>query len=48
MHQDHTMALENFATAIQADRTSVALLMKKIAELSYKVTKLTSKTATAQ
>ena len=42
------MAMENLATATQSDRTSVALLTKKIAELSNKVNTLTVKLATAQ
>ena len=46
--QDHTLALANLATATQADRTSVALLTKKISELSGQVALLTAKLATAQ
>ena len=48
MHQDHTLALANIATATQADRTSVALLTKTISELSSQVATLTAKLATAQ
>ena len=48
MQQDHTLALVNLATAIQADRTSVALLTKTISELSSQVALLTAKLATAQ
>ena len=48
MQQDHTLTLANFATATQADRTSVALLMKTISELSSQVALLTTKIATAQ
>ena len=42
------MALENLATTTQADRTSVALLTKIIAELSTQVSTLAAKIATAQ
>ena len=48
MHQDHTQALANLATATQADRTLVALLTKKISELSSQVALITAKLATAQ
>ena len=48
VQQDHTLALTNIATATQADRTSVALLMKTISELSGQVTLLTAKLATDQ
>ena len=48
MQQDHTLALANIATATQDDRTSVALLMKTVLELSSKVALLTAKLATAQ
>ena len=48
MQQDHTLALANLATAIQADRKSVALLAKTISELSGQVAVLTAKLATAQ
>ena len=48
MKKDHTLALENLATATQDDRTSVALLTKKILELSSQVTHLTAKLATVQ
>ena len=48
MKQDHTLALENIATATQADRTLVALLTKTISELSGQVALLTEKLATAQ
>ena len=48
MHQDHTMALANVATVTQANRTSVALLTKTIAELSTQVTTLTANLATSQ
>ena len=37
MQQDRTLVLANLATATQADRTSVALLMKTISELSSQV-----------
>ena len=42
------MALENLATATQANKTSVALLTKKVAELSIQGTTLTPKLETAQ
>ena len=48
MQLDHTLELANLATATQADRTLVTLLMKKISELSGQVELLTSKLATAQ
>ena len=48
MQQDHTLALENIATATQADRTSVALLTNTISEISSQVVHLTEKLATAQ
>ena len=48
MQQDHTMALENLATATQDDRTSVTLLTKTILELPIQVVTLTAKLATAQ
>ena len=48
MHQDHTMALANLATATQSDRTLVALLTKTVAELSTQVTTLAVKLAAAQ
>ena len=48
MQKDNTQAIANIATATQADRTSVALLTKKISELSSQVTLLTKKLATAQ
>ena len=48
MQQDHTLALENLATATQADRTSVALLTKTISELSIQVAHITAKLATSQ
>ena len=48
MKQNHTLALENLATATQSDRTSVALLTKTILELSSQVALLTAKLATAQ
>ena len=48
MQQEHTLALTNIATATQADRTSVALLMKTISELSSQVTHLIEKLARAQ
>ena len=48
MQKDHTLALANLATATQADRTSVALLTKTIAELSNQVSNLTANLATAQ
>ena len=47
IQQDHTLALANLATASQADRTSFALLMKTIAELSTQVFTVTAKLATA-
>ena len=47
MHKDHTLALANLATVTQADRTSVALLTKKISEISTQVATLTAKLATA-
>ena len=47
MKQDHTMALENIATATQAYRTSVALLTKTIADLTEQVPYLTAKLLTA-
>ena len=48
IHQDHTMALENIATATQSDKTLVVLLTKKIAELTTQVTTLNAKLVTAQ
>ena len=48
MQQYHTQALTNIATATQADRISVALLMKTILELSSQVALLAAKIATAQ
>ena len=48
IQQDHTMALENIATATQADRTLVALLTKTIAEFTTQVTSITAKLLTAQ
>ena len=48
MQQDHTQVLANLATATQADRTSVALLMKMISELSSQAVLVTEKIATAQ
>ena len=48
MQQDHTMTLENIATATQADKTLVALLTKTIAELLTQVTTLTANLAMAQ
>ena len=48
MQKDHTMALANLATATQADRTSVALLTKTIADLSTQVSNLTANLETAQ
>ena len=48
MQQDHIQALANLATATQTDRTSVALLMKTISELSSQVALLTVKLASAQ
>ena len=48
MQQDHTQALANLVTATQTDRTSVALLTKKISELSSQVALLTAKLATVQ
>ena len=48
MQQDHIFALENIATATQADRTSVALLTKTISELLGQLATLTPKHATAQ
>ena len=48
MQQDHTLALANLATSTQADRTSAALLMKTISELSSQVDTLTAKLVTAQ
>ena len=48
MQQDYTMALTNLATATQADRILVALLTKKIAELTTQITYLTSKLLTEQ
>ena len=48
MQQDCTQALANLATATQADRTSVALLTKKILELFSQVALLTTKLATVQ
>ena len=48
MQQDHTLALANIATATQSNRTSVALLMKKISEISIQVATFTAKLATAQ
>ena len=46
MQQDHTLALANLSTTTQADRTSVALSTKRIAELSTQVSILTAKLAT--
>ena len=48
IQQDHTLALANLATATQANRTLVALLMKTILEISTQVTHLTVKLTTAQ
>ena len=48
MQQDHTMNLENLAKVIQADRTSIAMLTKTIAEISTQVSTLTAKLVTAQ
>ena len=48
MQQVHTLALANLATATQADRASVALLTRKISDLSSQVALLTAKLATAQ
>ena len=48
MQQDHTLALENIATATQTYRTLVALLTKTISELSGQVVLLTAKLSTAQ
>ena len=48
MQQDHTLALANIETATQADKTSVALLMKTVSKLSSQVDRLTVKLATAQ
>ena len=48
MQQDHTVALKNLTTETQADRTSVVLLIKTIAEISSQVTTITSKLATSQ
>ena len=47
MQQDPTLDLANIATSTQADRRSVALLTKTIAELSTQVSTLTAKLATA-
>ena len=43
--QDHTMALENIATATQSDRISVVLLTKTIIEISTQVNNVFSPTA---
>ena len=48
MQQDHTMALANIATEIQANRTPAALLTKTIAKLSSQVTTLIAKLKLAQ
>ena len=48
IQQEHTLAMENLATATQSNRTSVALLMKTISELSSQVTTLNVKPATSQ
>ena len=48
MQQDHTLALVNLPTATQADRASVALLTRKISDLSSQVALLTAKLATVQ
>ena len=48
MQQDHTLALANLATATQADRTLIKLLMNMILELLRKVSTLTAKLATVQ
>ena len=48
MQQDHTLVLENIATATQAGRTSAALLTKTILELSSQESTLPVKLATAQ
>ena len=48
MQQDHTLALPNLTMATQSNRTSVALLMKTISELSSQVTHLTAKLAISQ
>ena len=48
MQQDHTLALANFGTATQADRTLFALLTKTISELSGPVALLMAKLSTVQ
>ena len=48
IQQNHTLALANLATATQADRTSVALLMKTISDISSQVVLLTAQLAIAQ
>ena len=48
MQQYHTLALANLTTSTQTDRISVALLRKKIPDLSNQVALLTEKLATAQ
>ena len=47
MQQDHTLALENLATATQSDRTLVALSTKTLSEILIQVVTLTKKLATA-
>ena len=48
MQYDHNMALANIVTETQADRASIALLIKTIVELSTQVFTLTAKLATTQ
>ena len=48
IQKDHTLALSNLATATQADRTLVALLTKRISDISSQVAHLTAKRAIAQ
>ena len=48
MQQDQTLALANLAMDTKSDRTSVALLTKKISELSRQVANIIAKLTTAQ
>ena len=48
MQQDHTMALENLATATQSNRTLFMLMTKTIAEITTQVTTLTANIETEQ
>ena len=48
MQQCHTLVLANIATAKQAGRKLVVLLMKRILDISSQVATLTAKLATAK